>query len=235
MSETNETIASLRSSIEVLHSLAVTLQMQISSKAESSFVAELASRVTACEGRVAACGSQVAAQGASIAAQGRAVTALTNTITHETSSRVGADDALATHIGVLSCNLQDNRAAASATSFLTTRVTTAEDPKPEYSSSKPVESLSLGGVTFCGESARAIRDVQEVLREVGAGQLEVVKRESEGDSPFVVIDGQVFIAEATVESAVIDPARFNIRLDATEQGIPIATGFSLCVDFRASV
>jgi len=73
MSETNETIASLRSSIEALHSLIVTLQMMVSSKAEASFVSELASRVTACEGRVATCGSQVAAQGAPITALGHAV------------------------------------------------------------------------------------------------------------------------------------------------------------------
>ncbi|MFT0518147.1 hypothetical protein [Pseudomonas faucium] len=70
MSEINETIASLRSSIEVLHNLATTLQMQISSKAESSFVAELASRVTACEGQVTLSTAQV-----------RAVSSLTSRVT----------------------------------------------------------------------------------------------------------------------------------------------------------
>jgi hypothetical protein len=73
MSETNETLASLRSSIEALHSFSVTLQMMASSKAEASFVSGLASRVTACEAQIAACGSQVSAQAAPIAALGHAV------------------------------------------------------------------------------------------------------------------------------------------------------------------
>jgi len=92
MSETNETLASLRSSIEALHSFGVTLQMMVSSKAEASFVSELASRVTACEGRVAACGGQVAAQGAPIAALGHAVASPGNkadsTATEMLTSRV---------------------------------------------------------------------------------------------------------------------------------------------------
>ncbi|AHZ77243.1 MULTISPECIES: hypothetical protein [Pseudomonas] len=96
MSETNETLASLRSSIEALHSFSVTLQMMLSSKAEASFVSELASRVTACEGRVATCGSQVAAQGALIAAQGHAITPPWPRITSEDSAKVNADNALAT-------------------------------------------------------------------------------------------------------------------------------------------
>lgn len=238
MSETNEAIASLRSSIEVLHGFSVTLQMMVSSKAEASFVSELASRVTACEGRVAACGSQVAAQGASINAQGHAISspvhATPGTITNEASARVSADDALTTHIGALTCNLQDHRADTSATCFLTTRVVSAEDSKLETSSSKPVESLILGGVTFYGESARAIRDLQEVLRAAGAGQLEVVKRESEGDSPFVVIDGQAFIPEASVESAAVGPSPYSVKVDLDNEGRFYVAGVGIDASIVAS-
>ncbi|MBI6917677.1 hypothetical protein JET68_02570 [Pseudomonas monteilii] len=137
-SETNETIASLRSSIEALHSFSVTLQMMISSKAEASFVSELASRVTACEGRAATCGSQVAAQGAPIAAQGRAT--LVRAITSEDSARVHADNALA--------------------------------------------------------------------------------------APFVVVDGQVYICQAAIDSLlyVKDPDRFKVKLSVNEQGQYFAAG-----------
>ncbi|MEX7554666.1 hypothetical protein LG197_23075 [Pseudomonas asiatica] len=92
MSETNEAIASLRSSIEALHSSSVTLQMMVSSKAEASFVSELASRVAACEAQVAAYVSQVAAQGAPITALGHAVASPGNkadsTATEMLTSRV---------------------------------------------------------------------------------------------------------------------------------------------------
>ncbi len=59
----------------------------------------------------------------------------------------------------------------------------------EVDPGKAIEPLQMGKVTFYGESARAIRDAQEVLRAAGAGQLEVVKRAGQGDRPFAVIDG----------------------------------------------
>ena len=237
MSETKEAIASMRSSIEALHGFSVTLQMMVSSKAEASFVSELASRVTACEAQVVAGGSQVAARGAPTAAQGHAISspvhAITGAITSEASARVSADDALASRIGVLTCNLQDHRADTSAPSFLPPRVVSAEDPKLEASSSKPVESLILGGVTFYGESARAIRDVQEVLRAAGAGQLEVVKRDSQGEKPFVV-DARAFITKATVESAAVGPSPYSVKVDLDNEGRFYVAGVGIDASIVAS-
>ncbi|MDD1981364.1 hypothetical protein [Pseudomonas asiatica] len=206
MSETNEAIASLRSSIDVLHAIVAGIQAQVCTKVDTTALAALNSRVTACEGKIPELGTPVAAQG-------RAVTGLTSTITREASAREDADDALCTHIGALSCNLQDNRAAARATSTLATRVTSAEEPTLEVDPGKAIEPLHMGKVTFYGESARAIRDAQEVLRAAGAGQLEVVKRESQGDSPFFVVDGQAFITAATIKDSAIDPASFKVKTD----------------------
>lgn len=198
---------------------------------------EQSSRVTCCEGSVIACGSQVAAQGAPTAAQGHAISspvhAINNTISSEASARVSADDALTTHIGALTCNLQDHRADTSATCFLTTRVVSAEDSKLETSSSKPVESLILGGVTFYRESARAIRDVQEVLRAAGAGQLEVVKRDSQGEKPFVV-DARAVITKATVESAAIDPSSYSLKVAMGDDGRFYIAGVGIGVSTVAS-
>lgn len=168
-------------------------------------------RVTACEGKVSELG-------APITAQGHAITSLSNTITHETSSRVSADNALATHIGALSCNLQDNRADARATSFLTTRIASAEESTLEIDPGQTFEPLRIGTVVFRGEAARQIRAAQTVLRAAGAGQLEVVKRANEPGEPFVVIDGQVFIAKSAVESAVTNPSQYTVKLTMNEQG-----------------
>lgn len=73
MSETNEAIPSLRSSIDVLHAMVANVHAQVTTKADASAVSALASRITACEGRVTACGSQVAAQGTPVAVLGHAV------------------------------------------------------------------------------------------------------------------------------------------------------------------
>lgn len=173
--------------------------------------APLSSSVTACEGKISELGTPVAAQGCT-------VTALRNTITHESSARESADEALATHIGALSCNLQDNRADARATSFLTTRIASAEESTLEIDPGQTVEPLRIGTVVFRGEAARQIRAAQTVLRAAGAGQLEVVKRANEPGEPFVVIDGQVFIANSAVESAVTNPSQYTVKLTMNEQG-----------------
>lgn len=96
-------------------------------------------------------------------------------------------------------------AAARATSFLTSRITSTEDPTLEVDPGKAIEPLRLGKVTFYGESARVIRAAQAVLESAGAGQLEVVKRE-----PFkITADGQVFISEALVGKAAIQKAQVD--------------------------
>ncbi len=182
-----------------------------------SSILSLQAAVGSLQAQVHSLHGEVAAQGTPIAAQGHAITspvhATPGTITSEASARVSADDALATHIGGLNCNLQDNRAAAAATSFLTTRITSADEPTLQIDLGQAVEPLCMGNVVFHGETARQIRAAQTVLRQAGAGQLEVVKRESEGDSPFVVIDGQVFITEATIKDCAIDLARFKVETD----------------------
>lgn len=73
MSETNETLVSLRSSIEALHARLDVLHAQVAAKADTSAVSALSSRVTSCEGHVAAAGSQVAAQSVTTTALGNAV------------------------------------------------------------------------------------------------------------------------------------------------------------------
>lgn len=88
----------------------------------------------------------------------------------------------------------------------------------EVDPGKAIEPLQMGKVTFYGESARAIRDAQEVLRAAGAGQLEVVKRAGQGDRPFAVIDGQVFMPQTTIKDAAIDPARISVKVAVNEQG-----------------
>ncbi len=120
-----------------------------------------------------------------------AVKCLTSRITAETSARAHADMALASRID--SVQRFTNPAELHV--------------KPE----EAVEPLRMGKVVFHGETARAIRAAQEVLRTAGAGQLEVVKRANEFGEPFVVIDGQTFIDKATVKDSVIDPARFKVE------------------------
>jgi hypothetical protein len=158
MSETEKAIASLRSSIDALHSLVAGVHAQVSAKAESSIVADLSTRITSCEGRITTLGSPVTAQG-------HAVTALT--------SRINTGNAPVVERSSLAINLGE-----------------------------AIEPLRMGGVTFYGESARVIRDAQGVLQAAGAGQLEVVKRESREGSPFFVVDGQVFISEAEIKAPI---------------------------------
>ncbi|WP_313740484.1 hypothetical protein [Pseudomonas sp.] len=188
MSETEQAISSLRSSIDALHSFNVTLQTMASSKAESSFVSELASRVTSCEARVAALGS-------SVEAQGPAVSTLTSRVATECEARAHADTALAARVDFIQC-------VANSPAEL--------HVKPE----EAVEPLRMGMAVFHGETARAIRDAQAVLKAANVGQLEVVKRANEAGKPFVVIDGQVFISDASiksgdfvVKSAPVDPGQ----------------------------
>ncbi|MDV9031357.1 hypothetical protein Q7C30_004450 [Pseudomonas sp. RAC1] len=70
-----------------------------------------------------------------------------------------------------------------------------------------VPPLRMGKVTFYGETARQIREAQEVLRVAGAGQLEVVKRANERDEPFVVVDDQVFLGQASIKTATIESGK----------------------------
>ena len=86
--------------------------------------------------------------------------------------------------------------------------------KPE----EAVEPLRMGKVVFHGETARQIRAAQAVLREAGAGQLEVVKRANEPGEPFVVIDAQVFITKAALESSVTDPCPYSLKVTMGEDG-----------------
>ncbi len=160
------------------------------------------------------------------------VTALTSTITSEAVARESSDAVVAARIGILGCDTRDDRAAASAASSLTSRVTSAEDPELHVKPDEAVEPLRMGKVVFYGESARAIRAAQEVLRAAGAGQLEVVKRSNEPGESYVVIDGQVFLSQAEVDNGryAIDPARFKFRSGKDEQGRYYAAGFGLGVD-----
>lgn len=130
------------------------------------------------------------------------VTALTSTITSEAVARESSDAVVAARIGILGCDTRDDRAAASATSSLTSRFTSAEDPELHVKPGEAVELLRMGKVVFCGEPARAIRAAQEVLRAAGAGQLEVVKRSNEPGESYVVIDGQVFLSQGGRQRAL---------------------------------
>lgn len=178
MSEPEQTIASLRSSIDSLRAMTVGLQAQAAGKADASAVAALSTRITSCEGRVAALGS-------SVAAQGPAVTKPTSRVTSEHEARAHADTALAKRIGSVQC-------FASAPAEL--------HVEPD----EAVEPLRMGKVVFHGETARAIRDAQAVLKSANVGQLEVVKRANEAGEPFVEIDGQVFINEAEINSTTFE-------------------------------
>ncbi len=209
-------------------------------------IADQTGRVTACEGTVAA--------------QGTAVTRLTSRVSDQTSTqapndpdgyitgeklarqaaedarcRADSDMALAQRIGSVQCGLA-GAADASATSFMTTRLTMTSGKSSEGSAEvhiKPeeaVEPLRMGRFVFHGETARQIRAAQTVLRQAGAGQLEVVKRVEDPRSPFVVVGDQVFIPDATVKSAVVDPGRFEIKMTDTGDGKWYASGFNLTAE-----
>lgn len=127
-------------------------------------------------------------------AEAHAVTALTSRITGEAFARADADMALTTRIGSAQCVMKPPAGL---------------HVEPE----EAIEPLRIGEVVFHGETARQIRAAQTALRQAGAGQLEVVKRANEPGEPFVVIDGQVFIAKSTVESSAIDPSKFQIKFN----------------------
>ncbi len=198
------------------------------------------SSIQALQTQVAVLSGQIHAQGGTVTPQGQAITTITNTITSEASARASADDALATRVGAFSCNLDSCRpipedAAASATSFLTARVTSAEESTLAVDPGQAVEPLRLGKVTFYGESARVIRDAQAVLQAAGAGQLEVVKRANESGEPFVVIEGQVFISEAVVGKAKVsafagDYSQSSVKLALDGEGRYYVAGVDLGVD-----
>lgn len=180
-------------------------------------ITSLTASVDSLQAQVAALSSQVAGK-----ADATAVSALSNTITTQGSQVTPQGQT----IGVLCTNV----AEAVAITRLTSRVTKCEAAELAIDTGQAVKPLRMGKVTFYGESARVIRDAQEVLRAAGAGQLEVVKRANEPGEPFVLIDGQVFIAKSTVDTAVIEPGRFEIKMAVTEQGRRYVSGFNLNSD-----
>ncbi|MBA6062309.1 MULTISPECIES: hypothetical protein [Pseudomonas] len=98
MSETNEAIASLRSSIDVLHAIVAGIQAQVCTKVDTTAFSALDSRVTACEGKISELRTPVAAQSASVTDLGvsakadcRAVSKLTSRITGERSGSSSVD------------------------------------------------------------------------------------------------------------------------------------------------
>lgn len=225
MSQTDQAIASLRSSIDALNAMVAGLQAQAAGKADTSAVASLAIRVSSCEGRIAPLGSPVTAQGT-------AVSGLSNRITAEASGRADADMALAQRIGSVQCGLA-GAADASATCTLTGRKYSEGSAEVHIKSGEAVELLRIGKFVFHGETARQIRAAQAVLRQAGAGQLEVVKRVDDPGSPFVVIDDQVFITEATIKSVTLNPVEFKVRLEVDEKGQYYAAGIGVGVEQAA--
>ncbi|WP_323615242.1 hypothetical protein [Pseudomonas putida] len=214
------------------------------------------SRVTACEGKISEAGAPVIAQGSAITslvapakADARAVEALTSRIAgvsnsgasvdqsgyimgekparqaiEEVLSRAQADLALAKRIGSFECCLRDGSVKVT----LSTDATSIGDQAAvDVDLGKAIEPLPMGKVTFYGESARAIRDAQEILRSVGLGQLEVVKRANEHGEPFVVIDDQVFVAKAAVESASVGPSPYRVKVSMNNEGRFYVAGVGL--------
>ena len=173
-------------------------------------ITSLTASVGSLQAQVAALSSQVA---------GKAVTTIVSALSGTVTAQGGQADALTS-----------GGAEASAITRLTSRVTNCEPADLLIDAAQAVQPLRMGKVVFHGESARQIRAAQTVLRQAGAGQLEVVKRANEQGEPFVVIDGQVFIAKSAVESSVVNPSRFEIKMAVTEQGQRYASGFNLNVD-----
>jgi fructose-specific component phosphotransferase system IIB-like protein len=182
-----------------------------------SAINSLAASVGSLQSQLGALISQVVGR-----ADATAVSALSNT----SAARAGHAEQQGQAIGVLATKVAE---AAAATS-LTSRVTCCEPADLLIDAGQAVEPLRMGKVVFHGETARQIRAAQTVLREAGAGQLEVVKRANEPGGPFVVIDGQVFIAKSAERSAVVNPGRFEIKLASNEQGHRYAVGFGLTAE-----
>ncbi|WP_434771254.1 hypothetical protein [Pseudomonas entomophila] len=191
-----------------------------------SAVQSLQASVSDLSTRLASLSSQVHAQGGTVTPQGEAITGVSNTINSETSACAAAGIALASRIENWRCNTSGADAVAvsaldetrvTGSSQITSPISATEESTLEVDLGQGVEPLRLGKVTFYGESARVIRDAQAVLQSAGAGQLEVVKRANEPGEPFVVIDGQVFISDAAVETASVTPfvtesSRFSVKL-----------------------
>ncbi|MFJ2981207.1 MULTISPECIES: hypothetical protein [unclassified Pseudomonas] len=173
-------------------------------------ITSLSASVSNLQVQVGALSSQVATK-----ADATAVSALSSTVTAEGG-----------HVTALT-----NRVAeARATTSLTSRVTSCEPPDLLIDVGQAVQRLRMGKVVFHGETARQIRAAQTVLREAGAGQLEVVKRANEPGEPFVVVDGQVFVAKSTVESAAVSLGGLEVKIKSNEQGQRYAAGFGLTAD-----
>lgn len=195
-------------------------------------IADQTGRVTACEGTVTA--------------QGTAVSRLTSRVSDQTNTqasydrdgyitgeklarqaaenarcRADSDMALAQRIGSVQCGLA-SVADASATCTLTGRKYSEGSAEVHIKPEDAVEPLRMGRILFEGEPARQIRAAQELLRKAGMGQLEVVQRANELNSPFVVIDGQVFIDEAS-----ITPAGFHVKVAVDEEGRHHLAGFGI--------
>jgi len=158
-------------------------------------------------------------------AEASASTALTSRITGEASDRADADMALAQRIDSVRCGLA-GVADASATCTLTGRKYSEGSAEVHIKSGEAVELLRIGKFVFHGEAARQIRAAQNVLRQAGAGQLEVVKRANENGEPFVVIDGQVFLSQAAIDEGrfAIDSSQFKVRVEQAENGHYYAAG-----------
>ncbi|MDD1977134.1 hypothetical protein [Pseudomonas tussilaginis] len=86
-----------------------------------------------------------------------------------------------------------------------------------------VEPLRLGGVTLYGELARNLRDVQEMLAAHGAGELKAVKPGGEPGKPFFIIDGQMFISQAEVDSGKLTVG-YTIKTELLHGGRNVMTG-----------
>lgn len=173
-------------------------------------ITSLTASVGSLQAQIAALSSQVAGK-----AVATPVSALSSTVTAQGG-----------HVSALTSRV----AEASATTSLTSRVTSCESADLLIDAGQAVEPLRMGKVVFHGETAWQIRAAQTVLREAGAGQLEVVKRANEPGEPFVVIDGQVFIAKSAVGSGVVNPGRFEVKTTSNEQGQRYAVGFGLTAD-----
>ncbi|TCT95650.1 hypothetical protein [Pseudomonas sp. LP_4_YM] len=215
---------------------------QTNDQAEQSIrdsVADQASRVTACGGTVTAQGSAVSRLTSRVSDQAntRASPDRDGYITGEKLARqaaenarcrADADMALGQRIGSVQCGLAAV-ADTSATCTLTSRKYSEGSAEVHVKPGEAVELLRMGKFVFHGETARQIRAAQTVLRQAEAGQLEVVKRVEDPGSPFVVIDGQVFIPDATIKSATLNPVELKVRIEVDEKGRYYAAGLGVGV------
>lgn len=67
-----------------------------------------------------------------------------------------------------------------------------------------VEPLKLGNVKLYGALARGVRELQAILAAQGLGDLEIVTYGGGlGRTPFVVVNGKTYLAQATIEQCTI--------------------------------